>query len=57
MSFSKLIIFLTFAHPYNNSYCTSMHVHLVHCEVLDVKHWYINQMCNNLFCLNNRESS
>ena len=22
-------------------YCTSMHVHFVHCEIVDVKHWNI----------------
>ena len=33
------------------SYCTNMHVHSVHCEMLDVKHWNISQRCNNTYYL------
>ena len=27
-------------------YCTSMHLHFVHCEIFEVKQWYINERCN-----------
>ena len=39
-SFSEKIISRKYAIQ-QLSYCTSMHVHFVHCEIFDVKHWNI----------------
>ena len=36
-------------HVHNHTITASMHVHFMHCEISDVKHSNITQICNNIF--------